>query len=239
MPSKRSRVKSRVEVGRRAVVATCSWRAPQWRVCDGSVLVAIEQLVRGQRSGTPRSFGACESRSKSSRASAKRPPSKRASPTSARMRCISSSTTRREALGLSSGVPSTSGACGGATARPGRARSPRSPRPPSGCRAARSRCRAATPRGTGRRRARCGAGPPRCACPRARAADPSRVDLHVVALARRAGSGPACARRRSRLRDRARGPGARPRCRRGRPSPRAACRRAPSRARPRWPRGRP
>ena len=79
---------------------------------------------------------------------------------------------------------------GAATARPACARSPRWPRPPSGCRAARSRCPAARPRGTGRRRGCCGAARPRCACPRARGSRSARPTLHVLALARRSGSAP-------------------------------------------------
>src|ERR1019366_1689325 len=51
-------------------------------------------------------FGAVDSRTKSSRASGKRPPVNRASPTSRRIRCISSSTTRAK-RSFSNGIPST------------------------------------------------------------------------------------------------------------------------------------
>ena len=197
---------------------------------DARCLAFVEQqLVRGQRQELLELVATSRARSKRSRASAKRPRAKRLGAAlgfeRAHLRVDRSRTSARDRAAR----PSSGRAVAASTARPARARSRRSRRPPSGCRAARSRCRAATPRGTGCRRGCCGAGPPRCACPRARASRSAARHVHVVALARRAGSAPACARRRPRARS-ARGRGARPTCRRARRAPRAACRRGPSRA---------
>ena len=130
-----------------------------------------EQVVRGQGEEVLELGRRRELARRGRAASAKRPPSKRASPTSrADALHLLVDDAARSASAVERRRRRRARVVVGATARPARARSPRSPRLPSGCRAARSRCRAATPRGTGRRRGRCGAGRPRCACPRGRAA---------------------------------------------------------------------
>ena len=117
-----------------------------------------------------------------------------------------------------------------ATARPARARSPRWRRPPSGCRSARSRCRAATPRGTARRRQMLWRRPRSVIVPSGTASRSARGHARRRRAARAIWFGLRHVLRRTPPARSAPGRGARPRCRRGRRSPRAACRRAPCRA---------
>ena len=119
-----------------------------------------------------------------------------------------------------------------ATATAARARSRRWRRLPSASGSARSRCRRARRRGSARRLRRCSRSRRGVIVPSARLDQRRRgVTTHVVAQHARAGSAPACARRRSRA-PAGSAPDARPRCRRGRRRLRAACRRArgPARA---------